>query len=146
MHTYEYPRPAFSADTVVTRTGRSGAEVLLIRRGGEPYKGRWALPGGFVEKGERPAEAARRELAEETGLRPAGSFAQLGAYGDPGRDPRGWVVTVVYTVGLGTDEDCAVAGGDDAAEAAWFPVVALPLPLAFDHEVIIADALVGRVR
>jgi 8-oxo-dGTP diphosphatase len=146
MYTYEYPRPGFSADTVVTRAGERGVEVLLIRRGAEPYQGRWALPGGFVEEGERPVDAARRELWEETGLRPSGGFEQLGAYADPGRDPRGWVVTVVYTVELGTAEDSAVAGGDDAAEAAWFPVDALPHPLAFDHDVIVTDALSGRDR
>src|SRR5450759_2803525 len=95
MYTYEYPRPGFSADTVVTRAGERGVEVLLIRRCAEPYQGRWALPGGFVEEGERPVDAARRELWEETGLRPSGGFEQLGAYADPGRDPRGWVVTVV---------------------------------------------------
>ena len=146
MHTYEYPRPAFSADTVAFRNGATGREVLLIRRGGEPYVGRWALPGGFVEEMERPAQAARRELAEETGLRPAAELAQLGAYADPGRDPRGWIVTVVYTVELASGEDTTVAGGDDAAEAAWFPVDALPSPMAFDHEAIAADALAGRVR
>jgi 8-oxo-dGTP diphosphatase len=145
MYTYEYPRPAFSADTVVTRAGEGGREVLLVRRGGEPHKGLWALPGGFVEEGERPADAARRELAEETGLRPRAQLKQLGAWGDPGRDPRGWVVTAVYTVELGVDEAASVAGGDDAAEAAWFAVDDLPLPLAFDHQVIVADALAGRV-
>lgn len=146
MYTYEYPRPAFSADTVAFRDGASGREVLLIRRGGEPYVGRWALPGGFVEEMERPVEAARRELAEETGLRPTGELAQLGAYADPGRDPRGWIVTVVYTVELAPGEDATVAGGDDASEAAWFPVEALPSPMAFDHETIVADALAGHVR
>lgn len=145
MYTYEYPRPAFSADTVVTRAGKGGREVLLIRRGAEPYKDRWALPGGFVDEDERPADAARRELDEETGLRPSSGFEQLGAYADPGRDPRGWVVTVAYTVELGAIEDPAVAGGDDAAEAAWFPTDALPRPLAFDHDVILSDALAGRV-
>lgn len=146
MYTYEYPRPAFSADTVVLRDGAGGREVLLIRRGAEPYLGRWALPGGFVEEMERPAHAARRELAEETGLRPAGELTQLGAYAEPGRDPRGWIVTAVYVVELGPDEDAAVEGGDDAAEAAWFPVDGLPSPLAFDHADIVADALAGRVR
>jgi 8-oxo-dGTP diphosphatase len=146
MYTYEYPRPAFSADSVVFRDGDSGREVLLIRRGAEPFRGRWALPGGFVEEGERPEAAARRELREETGLEPSGRHVQLGAYAEPGRDPRGWIVTAVYSVQLAPDEDAMVAGGDDAAEAAWFPVAVLPLPLAFDHERIVADALAGRVR
>lgn len=146
MYTYEFPRPGFSADTIVTREGDGGLEVLLVRRGGEPFRGRWALPGGFVEEGERPVDAARRELAEETGLRPSGTLTQLGAYADPGRDPRGWVVTVAYTVELGADEDATVAGGDDADEAAWFGVDALPSPLAFDHDIVVADSLAGRVR
>lgn len=146
MYTYEYPRPAFSADTVVFREHASGREVLLIRRGAEPYMGRWALPGGFVEEMERPDHAALRELAEETGLHPAGEITQLGAYAEPGRDPRGWIVTAVYMVQLGSDEDATVQGGDDAAEAAWFCVHALPSPLAFDHDMILADALAGHIR
>jgi 8-oxo-dGTP diphosphatase len=100
----------------------------------------WALPGGFVEEGERLIDAAERELAEETGLVPRRPLVQLAAYGDPGRDPRGWTVTVLFVVLLEDGEPDAVAGSDDAAEAAWHPVHALP-ELAFDHARLALDAL-----
>jgi 8-oxo-dGTP diphosphatase len=98
------------------------------------------LPGGFVEEGERLERAARRELEEETGLDPSGDLHQVGCYGDPGRDPRGWNVSVVFTVTLDYDEPGEVVGGADAAEAAWHGVSSLP-HLAFDHDTIVADAL-----
>ena len=140
MPTYEYPRPAVSADTAVLRGARRARELLLIRRGKQPYQGMWALPGGFVEEGERLAEAAGRELAEETGLVPGRPLVQVGAYGDPGRDPRGWTVTVLFAVLLAADEPCAVSGRDDAAEAAWHAIDALP-DLAFDHSLLVRDAI-----
>ncbi len=134
-----YPKPAMSGDAVVVRDTDSGPEVLLIRRGREPFSGAWALPGGFIEPFERPEDAARRELAEETGLVLTQLFALVGLYGERGRDPRGWTVSAAYVVRI-TGEVPAVLGGDDAAEARWFPVSALP-HLAFDHETIVADAL-----
>lgn len=119
--------------------------MLLVRRGREPYAGTWAFPGGFVELGESLESAARRELGEETGLVGV-ALRQLGAFGDPGRDPRGWVVTVAYT-GVVPDERAElVEEGDDAAEARWWPTEDLP-PLAFDHGKILEYALqrgVGR--
>jgi 8-oxo-dGTP diphosphatase len=136
---YDFPRPAVAADICVVKGAGEARQVLLVRRGKEPFEGRWALPGGFVEEGEKLEEAARRELVEETGLEPEGRFTQSGAYGDPGRDPRGWTVSVAFLVRLG-DESSDVRGGDDAAEAAWFSVDELP-PLAFDHDVVVADAL-----
>ena len=139
MPTYDYPRPAVTADTAAFR-GRSDArELLLIRRGADPFAGMWALPGGFVEADEPLEHCARRELAEETGLSPAGVFLHVGAYGDPGRDPRGWTVTVLFAAVLGPEEADIVIGGDDAAAAAWFPVADLP-PLAFDHDRLVHDA------
>jgi 8-oxo-dGTP diphosphatase len=140
MPSYDYPRPALTVDVAVFRGEAGEREVLLVKRGEEPYRGRWALPGGFVEEGETLLSAARRELLEETGLDPAGELVQVGTYGDPGRDPRGWTVSVVFQTVLGFDDASAVAGGSDAAEAAWHPVGALPR-LAFDHDVIVADAL-----
>jgi len=128
-----------AADTVALRcTAERGLDVLLVERGNEPYKGCWALPGGFVEQDEDLPDAAARELEEETGLRPA-ALAQVGAWGAPGRDPRGRVVSAVYLAIAkpGLDE---VQGGDDAARAAWHAVVDLP-PLAFDHSEIIPVAL-----
>ena len=137
-----FPRPAFTAD-VVALTLAGVPRVLLIRRGREPFAGMWALPGGFVNEDEPPEVAARRELAEETGLVRAGPLELVGVYGDPGRDPRGWTVTAVYRATLA--EEVAVAGGDDAADARWFPIDALPA-LAFDHYRVVADALASLER
>lgn len=142
MYTYEFPRPALSVDIVLFAGPAAERRVLLVRRGAEPFEGRWALPGGFVDEGERLEEAARRELAEETGLTVPGPLVQAGAFGDPGRDPRGWTVSVAFTADLGAGEPPAVTGGDDAAEAAWHPLNALP-PLAFDHDEIVERALHG---
>jgi len=141
-YTYPFPRPAVTADVVLFGRGRSGLEVLLIQRGHARFAGSWALPGGFVELDEPLERAARRELAEETGLE-VGPLEQLGAYGDPGRDPRGHVVTIAY-VGLVEAAARSPRAASDAAGSAWYPVDALP-PLAFDHDRIIADGL-ARVR
>lgn len=140
MPTYEYARPAVTVDVVLFRGEPGSREVLLVERGCEPFAGRWALPGGFVEEGETLEGAARRELEEETGMDPRGDLSQSGAYGDPGRDPRGWTVTVAFVGTIPWDEPSDVVGGTDAAQAAWHPVGTLP-PLAFDHDVIVADAL-----
>lgn len=137
---YEYPRPAFTCDTVVVAGERPRRAVLLVQRGAEPFAGRWALPGGFVDEGERPEDAARRELAEETGLRLDGALLPVGTFGDPGRDPRGWTVAAAYVVQV-PGPPPRVTGGDDAAEAAWFAEDKLPVPLAFDHEAVVEIAL-----
>jgi 8-oxo-dGTP diphosphatase len=131
-----YPRPMLTVDVVVI-TAAETPEVLLIQRRNPPFQGRWALPGGFVEDGEPVMQAAPRELAEETGLR-ASNLRLLGVYDTPGRDPRGWTVSVVYLVQIAKRVD--VAGADDASDAQWFAFDALP-ELAFDHPVILADAL-----
>jgi 8-oxo-dGTP diphosphatase len=122
---------------VVVLTEAPVGSLLLVQREHPPFAGEWALPGGFVEEGERVADAAPRELAEETGLQ-AGSLRLLGVYDTPGRDPRGWTVSVVYIVKVQGEE--AVSGADDARDARWFHVDALP-KLAFDHAVIVSDAL-----
>jgi 8-oxo-dGTP diphosphatase len=144
QHAYDFPRPAFSCDVVVFSGSDEGRKVLLIRRGTEPFKGCWALPGGFVDEGERPVAAARRELAEETGVIWEGPLVPIGTFGDPGRDPRGWTVSAGYLADLG-DEEPLVVGADDAAEARWFAVGDLPVPLAFDHDEIVEAAL-WRIR
>lgn len=138
-YTYDYPRPMLTADCVVVR---SGSEVLLVRRGGEPFKGCWALPGGFMEMDETIEHCAVRELEEETGLRFAERDLRLiGVYSAPGRDPRGRTVTAAYRVELveQSAENGSPVAGDDAAEVRWWPLAALP-PLAFDHAEIIAAA------
>jgi 8-oxo-dGTP diphosphatase len=135
-YTYEYPRPAVTADCVVI-TKEAEAKVLLIERGGEPFKGCWALPGGFMNMDETTEQCAFRELEEETGLK-IGEVHQIGAYSRVDRDPRGRTITVAYLAVV--DAPMAVKGQDDAAKAQWFPLSALP-ELAFDHEEIMRDAI-----
>lgn len=136
---YRYPRPALTVDIVLFRTSPQGHEVLLIQRKYPPFAGQWALPGGFVDEGETLEQAAHRELLEETNLSDI-TLSQMGAFGDPGRDPRGWTVSVAFT-GF-CDQGCFARAGDDAAHVKWHPVTALP-PMAFDHHHIIQVALQG---
>jgi 8-oxo-dGTP diphosphatase len=132
-HTYDYPRPALTVDAaLVTREARP--RVLLIQRAGDPFKGLWALPGGFVEENERLIDAASRELKEETGI-DFTDLEPLYTAGDPGRDPRGWTVSVVYLARVAPEQLKAIAG-DDAAAVKWFPLDKLP-KLAFDHALIL---------
>jgi 8-oxo-dGTP diphosphatase len=128
--------PALTVD-VVLLAGEPAASVLLIERRNEPFAGRWALPGGFVEPGEQVHDAALRELFEETGVALDGELALLGVYDTPGRDPRGSTVSVTYA--RRCVAELAAAGGDDARRAHWFALASLP-PLAFDHAVIVAEA------
>lgn len=136
---YEFPRPAVSVDLIVSGGAPDRPCVLLIRRASEPFAGAWALPGGFVDEGERLEDAARRELAEETGLEFTGPLVQAGAFGDPGRDPRGWTVSIAFAGRVGAELP-QVTGGDDAAYAAWHPLDELP-ELAFDHDELLAAGL-----
>ena len=141
-----FPRPHLTADIAVFEKDGESMKLLLIRRGGHPYLGCWALPGGFADEGETIEQTAARELEEETDL--TGLDLQLvGIYSAPGRDPRGWTVSAAYTVCVAPGR-CRPIAGDDAAETRWFPVdaggkVALPEGerLAFDHARIIADAV-----
>jgi len=116
----------------------AGLQLLLVERGHDPYKGCWALPGGFVDEDEDLADACARELEEETAVH-AAALVQLGAWGTPGRDPRGRNVSVVYLAPVRPDAS-RERGGDDAARAQWHPVDALP-ELAFDHAEIVAQGL-----
>lgn len=134
--TYDYPRPALTVDLVIT-TREIRPRVLLIRRKKDPFAGMWAFPGGFVDEGEKIVDAARRELREETGSDVA-EIEQLYTAGDPGRDPRGWTVTVAFLARVGVDQLKPVAA-DDADAVGWFPVDDPP-PLAFDHAMILTRA------
>ncbi len=140
-YVYSHPRPCVTVDAAIFTAPRPGhpREVLLIRRGNEPFKGRWALPGGFVEEDEDLAPAAARELEEETGLSGV-SLSQFRTYGTPGRDPRHRTISVVYT-GEIAEKPAAIAGSDDAAEARFFDAARPPAPLAFDHDTILREAL-----
>ncbi|MEZ6141896.1 MAG: NUDIX hydrolase [Zavarzinella sp.] len=137
-YSYEFPRPGFATDIVLITLERN-PRVLLIQRNAEPFAGMWALPGGFVEENERIVDAARRELQEETGLTGI-ELEQLHTFGDPGRDPRGWSISVAYLARV-HPKLLKPKAGDDASAAEWHPLRKLP-PLAFDHHDIIQRAMV----
>ena len=138
---------AITVDLVILTVRDDALAVLAVRRGVPPYKGRWALPGGFVGDDEDLAAAALRELAEETGVSPKGAhLEQLATYGAPGRDPRGRVVSTAYLALL--PDPPAPTAGSDAAAADWLAADALladPKRLAFDHHRILTDG-VERAR
>lgn len=134
---YAYPHAAITADMVVFGYDGKGLQILLVQRGGEPYKGMWALPGGFMKIEESIEECARRELEEETNVKDI-YLEQFHVFSRVGRDPRERVVTVAF-LALVRKSDFHVIGGDDAAKAEWFKPHELP-PLAFDHDEIIATA------
>lgn len=164
--------PGVAPDAKGSSSCSSSATLLLIERKRPPGQDRWALAGGFVNEGEPLGEAAARELSEETGVevvavdaadaeeeeegaKGSGSVTidQLRAYGDPGRDPRGWSVTIAFAGVVRDDPQgknraalAATAGGDDASDARWFPLSAPLPPLAFDHKMIVRDALRKLVR
>jgi 8-oxo-dGTP diphosphatase len=144
VYCYAYPRPAVTVDLAAFTLVDTALRVLLVRRKNEPFAGRWALPGGFVEMDEPIEAAARRELREETGLDITVPVELIGVFGDPGRDPRGRTISLVHGAVIpnaGSDADAvAVAGADDAAEAAWRDC-RLARELAFDHDAILAAAL-----
>ncbi len=143
---YKYPRAALTVDCVVFGFDEGELKVLLIQRALEPFKGRWALPGGFVHVEEALDEAARRELAEEAGLKDV-FLEQLYTFGVVDRDPRERVVSVAYYA-LVKLSDYRAKAATDAANAAWFPISEVPR-LAFDHADILATALArlkGKVR
>jgi len=135
---YKYPRPNLTVDCLVTRLHTGQKQILLIRRKNEPYRNKWALPGGFVNKDERLVDAAMRELLEETGLK-INHLKQFYVFDEPDRDPRGRTITVVFT-GQANDLKSTVRAGSDTKEVAWFPINELP-ELAFDHRDIIDLAL-----
>ena len=132
MYTYQYPRPAVTVDAVLISKQNS---VLLIERGREPYKGKWALPGGFIDMDEPLEVACQRELEEETGIR-VGELTQFKAFGAVNRDPRHRTISVLFYAF--TDDELIARAGDDAAKAQWFSIHQLP-ELAFDHQQILDE-------
>lgn len=149
MYTYNYPRAALTVDAIVfvkekippssNKNNKDGilerTYVLLIQRGREPFKSKWALPGGFIEMDEILEGACKRELLEETGL-VVDKMIQFKTYDAIDRDPRHRTISVVYYTELNTRQ--VVKGSDDAARADWFPISNLP-DLAFDHKQILED-------
>jgi len=137
-----HARISLTVDAVIFGYDHKTLRVLLIERKYDPFQGAWALPGGFVNQEESLDHAAQRELEEETGMKKV-YLEQLFTFGEPGRDPRGRVVTVAYFA-LVNLIDHPVRASSDAKKASWFPVNSLP-PLAFDHKEVIATAL-NRLR
>jgi 8-oxo-dGTP diphosphatase len=135
---YDYPRPQVTVDIVVFTLLDRLLRALLIRRGHEPFAGKWAIPGGFLEIDESVEAAARRELREETGLTLDGPIAPLGFFARPGRDPRGRTITLAHAAVVRAG-DHSIRGGDDASEAAWTKL-GDSVDLAFDHAEILSTA------
>ncbi|WP_020401234.1 NUDIX hydrolase [Kordiimonas gwangyangensis] len=136
-YTYQYPHPAVTTDIVIFSVRDNALQVLLIKRGGEPFKGSWALPGGFVRIDESLDECAKRELHEEAGLEDV-YLEQLYSFGKIGRDPRERVISVAYFT-LTPSEHLKPSAGTDASDVKWFAISELP-ELAFDHAEIIRVA------
>jgi 8-oxo-dGTP diphosphatase len=134
--TYEYPRPALTTDVMLV-TREPQTRLLLIQRGNQPFIGKWALPGGFVDMDEDLPQAALRELREETGIEDV-DIVQFRTYGGIKSDPRDRTISVVFTAVI--DEAVFAHGMDDAADARWFELDNLP-DLAFDHQLIIEEAV-----
>ncbi|HEU5230292.1 MAG TPA: NUDIX domain-containing protein [Ktedonobacteraceae bacterium] len=138
----KYERPSVTVDVVMMSLRQRDLQVLLVKRRAWPYEGMWAIPGGFVNIDESLEAAAKRELQEETEVQDV-YLEQLYTFGDPGRDPRTRVITVVYFALLDS-ERLYVKAASDAADVGWFPVYDLP-PLAFDHAQILEYTL-NRLR
>ncbi|MDP1695886.1 MAG: NUDIX domain-containing protein [archaeon] len=134
----EFPKPSVTVDMVIFTILEGELKVLLVKRALEPFKGRWAIPGGFVRIAESLEDAARRELQEETGVKDV-YLEQLYTFGEPERDPRGRVITVSY-MALSNADKINLSASTDAAEAKWFSVSELP-KLAFDHQKIVSYAI-----
>jgi 8-oxo-dGTP diphosphatase len=138
----KYDRPSVAVDVVMMTIRQKDLQVLLVKRRSWPFEGMWAIPGGFVKIDESLEDAAKRELREETNVENV-YIEQLYTFGNPGRDPRMRVITVVYFALLDA-EQLRIKAADDATDAAWFSVYKLP-PLAFDHRDIL-DYTLERLR
>jgi 8-oxo-dGTP diphosphatase len=137
-YVYDWPRPMVSVDAAVFAFFGKKAKLLLIKRGNEPFKGKWAVPGGFVDMDEELEDAVARELKEETGLEGV-PLEQMHTFGRCGRDPRGRQITIVF-MGVLDKRPPKIKGGDDAVKAKWFDIEKLPKDLAFDHDEVIRFA------
>ena len=130
-YVYDWPRPMVTVDAVIFAVTPDAIKLLLIKRGNEPFKGQWAIPGGFINMDEELDDAVARELQEETGLTGV-PLEQMHTFGTVGRDPRGRQITVVY-MGIIKEGLDRIKAGDDAAQAQWFDINNLPSNMAFDH-------------
>lgn len=142
-YNYRYPHPAITADCLLFALKDSKVEILLIQRGGEPQKGFWALPGGFMEINETTESCAKREIFEETGVT-VSDLKEVGAYSDVDRDPRERVVTITYCT-LAHKDSVSPKAGDDAQNIKWFAIDSLP-ELAFDHNKMVTDSVARMKR
>lgn len=140
MYSYKYPRAALTVDAIVYFVENGITKVLLIERGSEPFKNKWALPGGFIEMDETLEQACIRELEEETGLK-IKKMMQFRTFDAINRDPRHRTISVVFSAEI--DKEKQVAGSDDASNAAWVSVNELP-ELAFDHAQILEDFFLNK--
>lgn len=138
-----YQRPSVTVDVVIFTLINQELHVLLVQRRHWPFEGYWAIPGGFINMDESLVESARRELAEETGVRDV-YLEQLYTFGEVGRDPRSRVISVAYIALISADAQ-KIRASDESTDVRWFPVSALPEQLAFDHDQILAFAI-SRLR
>jgi 8-oxo-dGTP diphosphatase len=139
-YVYDWPRPMVTVDAVIFAVSGDSIKILLIKRKNDPFKGQWAIPGGFIGIDEELDDAIARELAEETGLVGV-KLEQMHTFGKPGRDPRGRQITVVY-MGVITEGFDRIKAGDDAQEAQWFDIDSLPCDnMAFDHDAVTKFAI-----
>ncbi|UCF43068.1 MAG: NUDIX hydrolase [Planctomycetota bacterium] len=141
---YDWPRPMVTVDAVVFGFFRNKAKLLLVKRRNDPFKGKWAVPGGFVGMAEELEDAAARELAEETGLVDV-SLEQMHTFGTVGRDPRGRQITIAF-IGIVKKGLNQIKAGDDAANARWFDIEKLPEDMAFDHDEVAKFAIKNLKR
>jgi 8-oxo-dGTP diphosphatase len=138
-YVYDWPRPMVTVDAVIFAVRNDDVKLLLINRKNEPFKGQWAIPGGFIGIDEELDDAVARELFEETGLTGV-KLEQMHTFGKPGRDPRGRQITVAY-IGIITEGLDRVKAGDDAQKAQWFDIDDLPKNMAFDHDEVTKFAI-----
>jgi 8-oxo-dGTP diphosphatase len=136
---YDWPRPMVTVDAIVFAFFGNKAKLLLINRKNEPFKGKWAIPGGFVNMDEELEDAVARELEEEAGLVNV-PLEQMHTFGKCGRDPRGRQITIAF-MGIAKKGKNRIKAGDDAAEARWFDIEKLPADMAFDHNEVAISAI-----